>query len=86
MHAKLGDLLVFMGDLPGATGWFEKYRSVMQSLVERKPDDMERLRYLSYAHGHLGDVLRDRGELEGAMTHLQAELKLTERLAAHDPG
>jgi tetratricopeptide (TPR) repeat protein len=45
---------------------------------------MGRLRYLSYAHGHLGNVLRERGELDGTMAHFRAELEIAERLTAHD--
>ncbi|HLL54525.1 MAG TPA: tetratricopeptide repeat protein, partial [Myxococcaceae bacterium] len=47
--------------------------------------DMGRLRYLGYAHGHLGQVLFNQGELDGAMAHFQAGLDITERLAARDP-
>jgi serine/threonine protein kinase len=84
VQAKLGDILAKQGDLTGARAWFQKYLDALQALVAHAPDDMQRRRFLGYAHNHMGNLLRSQGDLDGALSHFRADLDIAERLAEHD--
>ena len=74
------------GNLSDALAAYEAALSVHQSLVDRRPDDIERQRDLSVSHDRIGDVLVAQGNLAPALESYRASLAIRERLAQADPG
>ena len=84
-HAKLGDLAVAQGDLPGAMRRFTDALAIAERLAASDPANAAWQRDLSLSHNKLGDLAVAQGDLPGAMRRFTDSLQRFERLAASDP-
>jgi tetratricopeptide (TPR) repeat protein len=72
-------------NLPLAEALLAATHPVFASLVVSEPTNTVWQRDLSVSHERVGDVLRDQGDLDGALRDYRESLAIRERLAAGDP-
>lgn len=86
--AALGEsatTLLTIGDTEGALAAAKQAQSIMQDLVATAHDNIVWQSNLSAAYAGVGDVLKARGDLPGALKSYQATLAMIERLADAGP-
>ena len=82
---NVGLVLEAEGDLEEALRSFEKYQSIMLTLAERAPDNIEWSLALANSHRLVGEALQEQGRLEEAFLAYSASLELARALAQRDP-
>ncbi|MBS0431760.1 MAG: hypothetical protein JSS21_05065 [Proteobacteria bacterium] len=71
-------------DLGNALTYFRRASALLQKTHAVKPDDAKITNSLAGIRGNIGHVLESRGDLAGAQTEYEAELKLYQLLATRD--
>jgi Flp pilus assembly protein TadD len=64
---------------------YEESLKIRRKLAADDPSNAERLRDVSVSLNKVGDVLRTRGDLSGALEVYEEDLKIARKLAADDP-
>jgi tetratricopeptide (TPR) repeat protein len=81
----LNDALEIEGHLPLRKKLLSSAQTSQTNLAAANPSNAGRQHDLSASHNKLGDVLRDQGDLAGALLAYRESLAVTQRLAAADP-
>jgi serine/threonine-protein kinase len=84
-HEKRGDMLLRLGDVPGARDACRECLELRQRLADDDPDSARARRDLAVAHEKLGDALLQLGDHPAARDAYQKGLEMTRRLADADP-
>jgi serine/threonine-protein kinase len=82
---QIGEVRLGQGKLAEARVPFEQSLDLARRLVERNPDQGERLFDLGQSHFWVGYVLRLQGEIQPAEIHFQEYLSISERLVELAP-
>jgi eukaryotic-like serine/threonine-protein kinase len=82
---QIGEVRIAQGDLEAALAPLEESLQLSQALLQRAPDDGERIFELAQGHYWVGYVHWRRRELEPAQRQFQAYLDAAERLTALAP-
>ena len=82
----LAELQAAMGDLRRAQESYQVLVQLAERLTARDPDNTEWLHDMQIAHNRIGDgLLRQQGDVPGALTHFEAGRAIGERLVAENP-
>lgn len=81
---QIGEVRIAQGNLPAAAEPLQESLALVQALVERSPEDGERLFGLAQSHYWVGFVHWRRHELDAAERQFQAYLDVARRLVALD--
>jgi serine/threonine protein kinase len=82
---QIGGVRMAQGNLPAALEAFEESLVLARGLVERDPENAERLVGLGASHFWVGSVLLEQGDLDGAQRKFMDYLKVAETVVAIDP-
>lgn len=82
---QIGDVQMRRGELENAERAFSESLALARNLVERHPDDLERLYDLGQSEFWAGLVRMRQNELPDARRHFETYLDVARRLAAADP-
>ena len=82
---QIGDVRIAQGNLEAAAPPLEESLALARALVERRPDDGERLFGLAQSHFWVGFVHWRRHDLDAARREFEAYLDVATRLVAVDP-
>lgn len=82
----LGEIASSRNDLPGALARYREAMRGTEELLERSPDDPERLFDHAQNVFYVGDIRRKQGDLAAAEQAFQHYLSLAARMIAADPG
>jgi tetratricopeptide (TPR) repeat protein len=83
-HERIGDVLVALGDGPGALLAYRKGLEIAEALAGRDPANAQWQRDLSVSHDRIGDVLVAQGDGAGALLAYRKDLEIAEALAGRD--
>lgn len=84
--AELGERAKRYSTISQACDLFEQVAENANRLVSLKPSHPKAQRDLSMSHDRMGDVLRQMGEPQMALSHYQASLEISEELAQAELG
>ena len=82
---QLGEVRIARGDTAAAIPLFEKSLALSSTAVQREPKNNEAQLIFGTSHFWLGNALRTEDKLPQALSHMQAYMRVGERLAASDP-
>ena len=86
---KVGDILKEQGDLDGALHSYRDSLQIRQRLAQADPSSAEASaqvqRDLSISFNKVGDILKEQGDLDGALRSYRDDLQIAQRLAQADP-
>lgn len=82
---QIGDVRIAQGNLEAAAPPLEESLALARALVERRPEDGERLFGLAQSHFWVGFVHWRRHDLDAARREFEAYLDVSNRLVAVDP-
>jgi tetratricopeptide (TPR) repeat protein len=84
-HKGLGDVLVSLGDVPGALASYQAALALDERLVQGDPAHGEWQRNLSLSQERLGKVYMLQGDATAALMAYEASLAIRDRLVQRDP-
>jgi tetratricopeptide (TPR) repeat protein len=84
-YIKLGDVLVFQGDLTAALKSYRGSLAIRDRLAKADPNNAGWQRDLAVSYEKVGDVLRAQGNLPDALKSYRDDLAIVDRLAKADP-
>lgn len=82
---QIGEVRIAQGNLEGAAPPLQESLALARTLVERRPDDGDRIFGLAQSHFWVGFVDWRRHRLDAAEREFRAYLQLAERLVSIDP-
>jgi tetratricopeptide (TPR) repeat protein len=85
-HSRIGGVLEAQNRLEEAREKFSKCLSILESLIDKEPDNWSWRREVAAAHSRVGDVLRAQGKSEEALAELEHYLTIAQQLVKQNPG